>query len=801
MCFLGLLALWRVTVRGSRLTYCRVQLSWPELKPLPAEFSSVPSPKCGGKTHALLNSPQGTLLPYSCCRKLMTRRMSADGTPPSLDVFVVQCLGDKDLVHRLSAEIFYPCVVTTGLAFDPLIGVCFKRSRASFHFLVVCLFSRNQASTPVAAHITADGAPTTVLELASSNIPERARADLSAVKDLLIQLATKVLGTAENFEYPFSGTDVLSCGRYLADIMNAVPGACVPTTEPALATASPLEIFPSIEPLQHDLGSLGHCIIVRNNCGPSERGSRAVPEQLPRQTAGATSLIAVRRHFPRGAARRGAGVANKVPPTGPLQIAELAKCQGGQDIAFVRFTGISGFRLAVPGPSVLARNEVGAGSSLTHSNLRSSGITPSRLFIPQTPRPPPSRNLPSSSVPHRRPSPKNFAKSRVASGVLIPKIFLCPANRRCQSYTGFPGWEAASASVWGGGGSRCPPPPPQSRSTRNGSSRPVRATARNNTHRLGYRPTVIRTWWAWRARGNINIKPHCPLLPPSSLASSPSSHRQDCYHRQETFVPVLCTATPPLLTGPQASPASRVHTVLPFPSPSTLFTALGLVGQQWFALRRIADQSRLLPLPLEDHTRNEAIRNFLLDIETCFLARRKTFNLERQEAARVPIGLSRHAFAHDIRRRCLCNLAVLQLLVMPVSSALARRRRTAQGKHAERPHNLMRATMVLLQSLLGEFNKEQEAFIKEKQDKSSDAAVPPWVGCPNEESLKEECLTLSTVSRGPCAPCRGRDSSRGIGTCSGWLGPPLNVLPNEPPLTGRLSVMERTILWRSELAL
>jgi len=50
-------------------------------------------------------------------------------------------------------------------------------------------------------------------------------------------------------------------------------------------------------------------------------------------------------------------------------------------------------------------------------------------------------------------------------------------------------------------------------------------------------------------------------------------------------------------------------------------------------------------------------------------------------------------------------------------------------------------------SLLGEFNKEQEAFIKEKQGKMSDAAVPPWVGCPNEESLKEEFLTLSTDRR------------------------------------------------------
>lgn len=31
------------------------------------------------------------------------------------------------------------------------------------------------------------------------------------------------------------------------------------------------------------------------------------------------------------------------------------------------------------------------------------------------------------------------------------------------------------------------------------------------------------------------------------------------------------------------------------------------------------------------------------------------------------------------------------------------------------------------------------------QQKNSEAAVPPWVGCANEEALKEECLSLSTV--------------------------------------------------------
>ncbi|KAK6631707.1 hypothetical protein RUM43_013771 [Polyplax serrata] len=50
-------------------------------------------------------------------------------------------------------------------------------------------------------------------------------------------------------------------------------------------------------------------------------------------------------------------------------------------------------------------------------------------------------------------------------------------------------------------------------------------------------------------------------------------------------------------------------------------------------------------------------------------------------------------------------------------------------------------------SILGDFNKEQEAFIKEQQSKLTDAAVPPWVGVPNEESLKQDCLSLSTDIR------------------------------------------------------
>ncbi|XP_073959603.1 synapse-associated protein of 47 kDa-like isoform X4 [Choristoneura fumiferana] len=49
-------------------------------------------------------------------------------------------------------------------------------------------------------------------------------------------------------------------------------------------------------------------------------------------------------------------------------------------------------------------------------------------------------------------------------------------------------------------------------------------------------------------------------------------------------------------------------------------------------------------------------------------------------------------------------------------------------------------------SILGEFNREQDAFIK-GQAGGGGAATAPWVGAPNEAALKEECLSLSTDRR------------------------------------------------------
>lgn len=57
----------------------------------------------------------------------------------------------------------------------------------------------------------------------------------------------------------------------------------------------------------------------------------------------------------------------------------------------------------------------------------------------------------------------------------------------------------------------------------------------------------------------------------------------------------------------------------------------------------------------------------------------------------------------------------------------------------------MNNDFIIVQGILGELNKEQESFLKDKKD-SEVAAVPPWIGHPNEEAVKAECLALSTVS-------------------------------------------------------
>ncbi|OXU28204.1 hypothetical protein TSAR_008337, partial [Trichomalopsis sarcophagae] len=48
--------------------------------------------------------------------------------------------------------------------------------------------------------------------------------------------------------------------------------------------------------------------------------------------------------------------------------------------------------------------------------------------------------------------------------------------------------------------------------------------------------------------------------------------------------------------------------------------------------------------------------------------------------------------------------------------------------------------------LIADLNKEQEAFIAGKPGEKGEA-VAPWIGAPNEDALREECLALSTDRR------------------------------------------------------
>uniref|UniRef100_S4RS33 Synapse-associated protein 1 n=1 Tax=Petromyzon marinus TaxID=7757 RepID=S4RS33_PETMA len=55
--------------------------------------------------------------------------------------------------------------------------------------------------------------------------------------------------------------------------------------------------------------------------------------------------------------------------------------------------------------------------------------------------------------------------------------------------------------------------------------------------------------------------------------------------------------------------------------------------------------------------------------------------------------------------------------------------------------------VILDKGILGEFNKEQEKFKQENLKKRSDVAVPPWVGCHDEDTVRQQILALSAERR------------------------------------------------------
>lgn len=54
---------------------------------------------------------------------------------------------------------------------------------------------------------------------------------------------------------------------------------------------------------------------------------------------------------------------------------------------------------------------------------------------------------------------------------------------------------------------------------------------------------------------------------------------------------------------------------------------------------------------------------------------------------------------------------------------------------------------IIDKTFLGDFQKEQEKFVQEKKAKRSEAAVPPWVGYNEEETIQQQILALSADKR------------------------------------------------------
>ncbi|XP_034736713.1 synapse-associated protein 1-like isoform X2 [Etheostoma cragini] len=54
---------------------------------------------------------------------------------------------------------------------------------------------------------------------------------------------------------------------------------------------------------------------------------------------------------------------------------------------------------------------------------------------------------------------------------------------------------------------------------------------------------------------------------------------------------------------------------------------------------------------------------------------------------------------------------------------------------------------IIDKTILGDFQKEQERFVQEKKAKTSGAAVPPWVGCNEEDTIQQQILALSADKR------------------------------------------------------
>ncbi|KAK7913185.1 hypothetical protein WMY93_013396 [Mugilogobius chulae] len=57
---------------------------------------------------------------------------------------------------------------------------------------------------------------------------------------------------------------------------------------------------------------------------------------------------------------------------------------------------------------------------------------------------------------------------------------------------------------------------------------------------------------------------------------------------------------------------------------------------------------------------------------------------------------------------------------------------------------------IIDKTFLGDFQKEQEKFVQEKKSKRSEAAVPPWVGYNEEETIQQQIWLCQLIKGTSC---------------------------------------------------
>lgn len=115
----------------------------------------------------------------------------------------------------------------------------------------------------------------------------------------------------------------------------------------------------------------------------------------------------------------------------------------------------------------------------------------------------------------------------------------------------------------------------------------------------------------------------------------------------------------------------------------------------------------------------------------------RTFEGEDPESSSAKVGLTTGDFK-DVSQKAVESAKTIGSFLYGFANKTGRTL-TETAKHLK--------TTVEENSILGDFNKEQEAFASTKNSKSSNECQPPWEGTDDEENVKQQIISLSADRR------------------------------------------------------